>query len=85
MPVYRDDRDALRLRVERGGRLDGVVLYFVAHLDDEVRISSAPSLTRTHWPQIVYLRAGERHVSPGDAVDVSIAYLGGTGLCVAIR
>jgi protein arginine N-methyltransferase 1 len=73
------------LAIERGGRLDGVLLYFVAHLDEEVRISSAPWLLRTHWPQVLYLRQGERQVAPGDTARLAIAYTGGRGFTVALR
>lgn len=74
------------LPLDRGGRLDGVLLYFVAHLDEETRISSAPWLGRTHWPQVLYLRAGgERRVAPGDVADLPIAYTGGRGFTLALR
>jgi hypothetical protein len=73
------------LPIDRGGRLDGVLLYFVAHLDDEARISSAPWLQRTHWPQVLYLRQGERRVAPGDTGRLAIAYTGGRGFAVNLR
>ncbi|MEA2692927.1 MAG: hypothetical protein QOJ16_2314 [Acidobacteriota bacterium] len=73
------------LPIDRGGRLDGVLLYFVAHLDDEARISSAPWLKRTHWPQVLYLRQGERRVAPGDTGRLAIAYTGGRGFAVHLR
>ena len=73
------------LAIDHGGRLDGVLLYFVAHLDDEVRLSSAPWLQRTHWPQVLYLRPGERQVVPGDTARLAIAYTGGRGFTVALR
>jgi SAM-dependent methyltransferase len=73
------------LPLDRGGRLDGVLLYFVAHLDEESRISSAPWLKRTHWPQVLYLRQGERRVAPGETAHLSIAYTGGRGFAVALR
>ena len=72
------------LAIDRGGRLDGVLLYFTAHLDDETRLSSAPWLLRTHWPQILYLRRGERLVDPGDTARLSLAYTGGRGFAVAL-
>lgn len=72
------------LAIDRGGRLDGVLLYFTAHLDDETRLSSAPWLLRTHWPQILYLRRGERRVDPGEIARLSIAYTGGRGFAVAL-
>jgi SAM-dependent methyltransferase len=73
------------LAIDRGGRLDGVLLYFVAHLDDEIRLSSAPWLLRTHWPQVLYLRQGERRVAPGDTASLAIAYTGGRGFTVSLR
>jgi len=57
----------------------------VAHLDEESRISSAPWLKRTHWPQVLYLRQGERRVAPGETARLSIAYTGGRGFAVALR
>jgi len=73
------------IAIDRGGRLDGVLLYFVAHLDEEIRLSSAPWLLRTHWPQVLYLRQGERRVTPGDTASLAIAYTGGRGFTVALR
>lgn len=67
------------------GRLDGVLLFFKVHLDDEVSFSSAPWLRRTHWPQIIYLARGGRSVDAGDVIRVSIAYMGGKGLSVSIN
>jgi SAM-dependent methyltransferase len=78
-------RERIEIRAEHAGRLDGVLLYFVAHLDEEVRISSAPWLSRTHWPQVIYLREGERRVTPGDPIELSIAYTGGRGFVVSLR
>ncbi len=78
-------RNRIELPIDRGGRLDGVLLYFVAHLDDEVRLSSAPWLLRTHWPQVLYLRQGERQVGPGDTARLAIAYTGGRGFTLALR
>lgn len=78
-------RSRIELAIDRGGRLDGVLLYFVAHLDDEVRISSAPWLLRTHWPQVLYLRQGERQVASGDTARLAIAYTGGRGFTLALR
>jgi protein arginine N-methyltransferase 1 len=78
------------LPIERGGRLDGVLLYFVARLDGQegdVRLSSAPWLKRTHWPQVLYLRQlrlGERRVAPGDTAKLAIAYPGGRGFAVQL-
>lgn len=74
----------LELPVTRGGRLDGVLFYFVAHLDDEVTLSSAPWLPRTHWPQVVYLRDGERRVVPGDRARLAAAYTGGRGFTLRL-
>jgi predicted nicotinamide N-methyase len=72
-------------KVIHGGRLDGVLVYFTLDLDDEVKISSSPWLRRTHWPQVIYLRKGERSVAVGEQIRVSIAYFGGLGLCVSIQ
>lgn len=66
------------------GRLDGIVVYFTLFLDNEVKISSAPWLHRTHWPQIIYLRKGERYVTVGEHIRVSVGYLGGARLTVSI-
>ncbi len=78
-------REHIEIPAEHAGRLDGVLLYFVAELDEEVRISSAPWLSRTHWPQVIYLREGERRVAPGDPIELSIAYTGGRGFVVSLR
>lgn len=72
-------QEHLELPLERSGRLDGVLLYFVSQLTEEVTLSSAPWLPRTHWPQVVYLRDGERTVVPGESARLAIAYTGGRG------
>jgi SAM-dependent methyltransferase len=78
-------KEKIEMRAEHAGRLDGVLLYFVAHLDEEVRISSAPWLSRTHWPQVLYLRQSERRVATGDPIELSIAYTGTRGFAVSLR
>ncbi len=72
------------IKTTRAGRLDGIVVYFTLFLDSEAKISSAPWLHRTHWPQIIYLRKGERYVTVGEQIRVSVGYLGGAGLTVSI-
>ena len=65
-------------------RLDGVLLFFEAHLDESTKLSSAPWLTRTHWPQILYLSEESADVRAGQSLKLSVAYAGGKGLAVGL-
>ena len=76
---------ARQITATRSGRLDGVLLYFNAELGGGVNLNSAPWLTRTHWPQILYLSGGERRVAVGETIDLRIAYTGGRGFTLALR
>ncbi len=76
----------VRLPIEKKGRLDGVLLYFTAHLDDGTDLTSDPWSTRgpTHWPQVVHLSTPPREVSGGDECQLGVAYAGGKGLAVSL-
>jgi protein arginine N-methyltransferase 1 len=56
---------SLRKRIERGGQVDGICIYFTAAFDDDIRFSTGPQAAKTHWPMLLYrtparpYRAGE--------------------------
>jgi SAM-dependent methyltransferase len=57
----------VELEARQGGQLGGVLLFFRAHLDETLSISTSPYAPRTHWDwgahelsRIVGVKAGER-------------------------
>jgi protein arginine N-methyltransferase 1 len=60
----------LELPVHTAGTLSGVVLYFRAHLDEAVCLSTAPSAPTTHWGWDVRPLARALAVQPGETVPV---------------
>jgi protein arginine N-methyltransferase 1 len=48
-PPALEARDGLRLRVRRAGSLGGVLVYFRAHLDDDVVLSTSPYAPPHSW------------------------------------
>ncbi len=74
----------VQIEMLRAGRLDEVLLFFEAHLNESTKLSSAPWLTRTHWPQILYLSEESTDVRAGQSVKLSVAYAGGKGLVVGL-
>jgi protein arginine N-methyltransferase 1 len=60
------------LRIQQEGSLGGVVLFFRAHLDEQILITTSPLAPTTHWGWD--LRAFSRRVpvSPGDQVPLVV-------------
>jgi len=71
------------IRVETDGVVDGVLLFFRAHLHDEIYVQSLPG-SNSHWPELLYLSRRPISVRAGDSVNVWLAYLGGKRLMVSI-
>jgi len=75
---YQDNSSAFeascRFRVESGGRLDGFVGYFVAHLGRGVRLSTGPNDPETHWGQVIIPAAGNRRVRAGDRLTLECSF-----------
>ena len=60
------------LRVERAGRLGGVLLYFRAHLDEETQLTNSPFLQPTHWRHWPLMFREVREVAVGDVVPLRV-------------
>jgi len=60
--------------VARAGRLDGFAVYFVARVDDDLRLSSSPldPGRAPHWGFQI-LRCGREHFDAGDAIDATLS------------
>ena len=77
-------KSVVEMPMSRSGRLDGVLLFFRADLDEVTQLCSGPKQPPTHWPQLIYLSAQSSEVSCGELRKLSVAYLGGKGLVVAV-
>lgn len=64
----------LELRACAAGRLEGVLVYFVARLDERTVLSNSPFHPQTHWLRRVRAFTRGRMVQPGDSVEVEIRY-----------
>jgi protein arginine N-methyltransferase 1 len=64
-------RIAYERPVEREGLLDGFVVYFDAHFDDEIGFTSSPASAPTSWGT-PFLRVSPRRVTPGDSVRLEL-------------
>ncbi len=71
------------IRVEMDGIVDGVLLFFRARLHDNIYVTSLPG-ANSHWPESLYLSHRPIPVRAGDTVNVSLAYLGGKRILVAV-
>ena len=60
------------LRVERAGRLGGVLLYFRAHLDEETQLTNSPFVQTTHWRHWPLMFRQVREVAVGDVVPLRV-------------
>ena len=60
------------LRIVRSGILNGVVLFFRAHLDEETQLTNAPLAPATCWGLDLRSFPQQVRVSPGDEVVVGV-------------
>lgn len=60
------------LRITAEGTLVGVVLFFRAHLDEEIRLTTSPFAPLTHWGWDVRIFSRRQPVRPGDEVPLAI-------------
>lgn len=60
------------LRILTGGTLAGAVLFFRAHLDEDLRITNSPLAPITSWGWDVRTFSRRLPVSPGDEVPLSL-------------
>jgi len=71
---YSDLRDvstataSATLNIQRRGRLNGILVFFRAHLDESIQLSSSPYAPQTHWGWSLHDLAAERQVQPGDKI-----------------
>jgi protein arginine N-methyltransferase 1 len=72
-PLALEPRDGLRLRVRRAGRLGGVLVYFRAHLDDDLVLSTSPWAPAHSWGWNARPLERATAVEPGDQVPVRVA------------
>jgi protein arginine N-methyltransferase 1 len=60
------------LRITAEGTLVGVVLFFRAHLDEEIRLTTSPFAPLTHWGWDVRFFSRRLPVRPGDEVPLAV-------------
>lgn len=60
------------LRITGEGTLVGIVLFFRAHLDEEIRLTTSPFAPITHWGWDVRIFSRRQPVRPGDEVPLAI-------------
>jgi len=58
----------LRLRVAHAGTLGGVLVYFRAHLDDDIVLGNSPFAPKTSWGWNARALSRIVHVQPGDDI-----------------
>ena len=67
------------LTVDEGGTLNGIVLYFRAHLDERIQLTNAPFASKTSWGWHVRPLNRERRVEAGDTVELHARLTGISG------
>ena len=60
------------LRITGEGTLVGVVLFFRAHLDEEIQLTTSPFAPLTHWGWDVRIFSRRLPVRPGDEVPLAV-------------
>jgi protein arginine N-methyltransferase 1 len=63
---------SLPLRIQQEGSLGGVVLFFRAHLDEQILITTSPLAPLTHWGWDLRAFSRRVSVSPGDQVPLVV-------------
>jgi protein arginine N-methyltransferase 1 len=61
-----------RLKVRAGGTLDGLIVYFRAHLDEETQLGNSPYLPPTHWGWLGRPLSRVVAVAEGDEVPLQV-------------
>jgi SAM-dependent methyltransferase len=67
------------LRIAAEGTLVGIVLFFRAHLDEEIQLTNSPFAPLTHWGWDVRIFSRRLSVRPGDEVPLAIEIESGFG------
>lgn len=60
------------LRITAEGTLVGIVLFFRAHLDEEIQLTTSPFAPLTHWGWDLRLFSRRLRVRPGDEVPLAV-------------
>lgn len=60
------------LRITAEGTLVGIVLFFRAHLDEEIQLTTSPFAPVTHWGWDVRIFSRRLPVRPGDEVPLAV-------------
>ncbi|MEA2604577.1 MAG: hypothetical protein QOF89_5569 [Acidobacteriota bacterium] len=60
------------LRILREGSLEGAVVFFRAHLDEQIQLTTSPLAPVTSWGWSLRNFSKSLHVSPGDEVTLSL-------------
>ena len=63
---------AVPLRITRAGTLSGVVLFFRAHLDEQIELTTSPYAPPTHWGWDVRAFSKYIPVAAGDEVALTV-------------
>ncbi len=62
------------LRIVREGSLEGVVVFFRAHLDEHIQLTTSPLAPPTHWGWSLRQFSKRKQVAPGDEVAVTVEF-----------
>jgi SAM-dependent methyltransferase len=62
------------LRIIREGSLEGVVLFFRAHLDEHIQLTTSPLSPPTHWGWSLRHFSKRKQVASGDEVTLSVEF-----------
>ncbi len=63
------------MKIRADGRLGSVLMFFRAHLDDRLQLSTSPYAPRTHWGWAVRDLPRAFHVKAGDEVQLGASLL----------
>lgn len=71
LPESLGQRSESRLRIAAAGRLDALALFFRAHLDETLHLSTSPYAPLTSWGHDIRALSRQQRVSPGDEIVLS--------------
>ena len=58
------------LQIEHRGKINAVLVFFRAQLDDAIQLSNTPYNAHTHWGWALHDLPAEYPVEPGDQIDI---------------
>lgn len=65
---------AIQLRIVREGSLEGAVVFFRAHLDEQTQLTTSPLAPPTSWGWSLRHFSTRAQVSPGDEVTLTVEF-----------